>query len=201
MFAYCGECWMTCYITCMLFIVRVIGVGHRWLIALPGIFTRRYLEVSLTSSNLILCGWVVVRVVVFFFKKTNNRFCSLLPNSFGFHFCEWVETYLNFLGVKKDAQAKKIQKYGHLCCKTDAQVWIRGKSRVCWKHFWTNHIVIWQENFFLQVIGCFSLYCWNLIWVGCLLNYCRQWYPLFASLKMILRIHGGTTARYGSDVP
>ena len=109
MFAYCGECWMTCYITCMLFIVRVIGVGHRWLIALPGIFTRRYLEVSLTSSNLILCGWVVVRVVVFFFKKTNNRFCSLLPNSFGFHFCEWVETYLNFLGVKKDAQAKKIQ--------------------------------------------------------------------------------------------
>ena len=137
----------------------------------------------------------------FFFKKTNNRFCSLLPNSFGFHFCEWVETYLNFLGVKKDAQAKKIQKYGHLCCKTDAQVWIKGKSRVCWKHFWTNHIVIWQENFFLQVIGCFSLYCWNLIWVGCLLNYCRQWYPLFASLKMILRIHGGTTARYGSDVP
>ena len=45
----------------------------------------------------------------FFFKKTNNRFCSLLPNSFGFHFCERVETYLNFLGVKKDAQAKKIQ--------------------------------------------------------------------------------------------
>ena len=200
MFAYCGECWMTCYITCMLFIVRVIGVGHRWLIALPGIFTRRYLEVSLTSSNLILCGWVVVRVVVFFSRKPIIDFAPSSPIALGFTFVnELKHTWTSW--VSKKTPNKENSRYGHLCCKTDAQVWIKGKSRVCWKHFWTNHIVIWQENFFLQVIGCFSLYCWNLIWVGCLLNYCRQWYPLFASLKMILRIHGGTTARYGSDVP